>query len=276
MEQILLEAQAFAFGTFLFAAFAGPHISAIGFDAPGAAARLACARPRVGRKVFGFERSCLPRPVVGATRHRAVKRALAAVIENEFPVREFQDAIDGFGDAGARVLADNNAVHDDEKFLRNNLAFGFREVGERVGHAVGHRAGEPLRQEHRRKFVEARAAGGEGGEKLQLAPLRQPRNFLDDFFAARAFHGLAAYGASGFCESREQCAQCAVAFRKAQRIRFCGCFPVACPDGEACRQSFRAIQRDNPAAAQEFRGEGGECFQIAPLRFPVQGIKYQS
>ena len=98
----------------------------------------------------------MPRPVVGATRHRAVKRALAAVIENEFPVREFQDAIDGFGDAGARVLADNNAVYDDEKFLRNNLALGFREVGERVGHAVGHRAGEPLRQEHRRKFVEAR------------------------------------------------------------------------------------------------------------------------
>ena len=68
--------------------------------------------------------------MLGTSRHRAVKRALAAVIENEFPVGEFQDAVYGFGDAGARVFADNYAVYDDEEFLRDNFAFGVCEVGE--------------------------------------------------------------------------------------------------------------------------------------------------
>ena len=59
-------------------------------------------------------------------------------------------ANDGFGDAGARVLADNHAVHHDEEFFGGNLAFGFGQVCKRIAYSVGQRAGEPLRQEHRR------------------------------------------------------------------------------------------------------------------------------
>ena len=40
-------------------------------------------------------------------------------------MREFQNAVYGFGNAGARVLADNDAVHDNEKFFRDDFLFGF-------------------------------------------------------------------------------------------------------------------------------------------------------
>ena len=107
-----------------------------------------------------------------ATRCRAVELALPADVEDNLAVRELQDSVDGFGNAGTRVLADDDAVHDDEKFLRDNFAFGFGEVGQRIDYAVGDRAGKSLRQEHCRKLIEACTIGGEGGKKLQLAPLR--------------------------------------------------------------------------------------------------------
>ena len=163
---------------------------------------------------------------------------------------EFQNAVNGFGNAGARVLADNDAVHDNEKFFRDDFLFGFGEVGKRIDYAVGHGARESLRQEYGRQFVEIRALLGiNPRQELQFAPLWHSRNLADNLFAALAFHGLAADRAGGPCKLREQPAQRGVAFRNAQGVRLGGGFSVTRAYGKARGQSFGAIQRDDTATA---------------------------
>ena len=68
--------------------------------------------------------------MVGAARGRAVELSATVDVEDQLAVGEFQDSVYGFGNACARVLADNYAVHDDEEFFGNDSLFVFGEVGQ--------------------------------------------------------------------------------------------------------------------------------------------------
>ena len=64
-------------------------------------------------------------------------------------MRELQDSIDSFGNAGACILADNHAIHHDKEFLRDNLLFVFSQVCKRIADVICHGTRKALSQKYR-------------------------------------------------------------------------------------------------------------------------------
>ena len=168
---------------------------------------------------------------VFATGLRAVEFPGSRDVECDRGMGELERCIDGFGDSRASVVADDDAVHDDEEFLGLDVLFVVGEVGEGIADTIGVGAGEALREEYRGKLVQRASCRVDCCKELELCPDFFIGDSADDFFAARAFHGGATDWAGGLREGCEKRAEIAVAFRDGERVRLGGRFPVGGPDG---------------------------------------------